>query len=166
MSEQGSGPYSIEVVADGDLDACRAVRREVFVGEQGVPVELEMDAYDAYAVHLLATAPDGSPVGTARFLYGPAARKKYAAAAISDDLTAVLGRLAVTRAARGTGLGVALVRAAEEEALRLGLAEVYLEAQSHALGFYERLGYTAYGPEFAAGGDIAHRAMRKRLRTG
>ncbi len=158
--------YAIEVVADGDLAGCHAVRREVFVGEQGVPLEIEMDAYDDYAVHLLATAPDGQPVGTARFLYGPAARKKYEAFGIDDDLTAVLGRLAVGTAARGTGLGAALVRAVEAEALRRGLAEVYLQAQSHALGFYERLGYTAYGPEFDEGSGIAHRAMRRRLRSG
>ncbi|MEV0369489.1 GNAT family N-acetyltransferase [Streptomyces sp. NPDC050636] len=159
-------PYAIEIVADGDLTGCHAVRREVFVGEQGVPLDIEMDAYDVYAVHLLATAPDGRPAGTARFLYGPAARKKYPSAVIDDALTAVLGRLAVTTAARGTGLGVALVRAVEDAALRRGLTEVYLEAQVSALGFYERLGYTAYGPEFDEGSGLAHRAMRRRLRTG
>lgn len=68
----------------------------------------------------------------------------------------------MTKAARGLGVGVALVRAIEAEAGRLGLAAVDLGAQTHALGFYERLGYEAYGPEFQDAG-IPHRAMRRRL---
>ncbi|WP_431047829.1 GNAT family N-acetyltransferase [Streptomyces sp. P1-3] len=82
---------------------------------------------------------------------------------IDGRTTAVLGRLAVGRAARGTGLGALLVRAVEAEARRLGLAEVYLESQTHALGFYEKLGYRAYGPEFDEGSGIPHRAMRRTL---
>ncbi|GAA2909432.1 hypothetical protein GCM10020221_01830 [Streptomyces thioluteus] len=59
--------------------------------------------------------------------------------------------------------GAALVRAVEDEARRRGLKRVYLEAQTHALGFYERLGYTAHGPEFDEGSGIPHRAMTKEL---
>jgi predicted GNAT family N-acyltransferase len=157
------GAHSIEVVADGDLTGCSAVRREVFVVEQRISEEEEMDAYDAHAVHLLATGPEGRPVGAVRFLYGAAADKKYGHADVDGATTAALGRIAVTGAARGTGLGAALVRAVEAEARRRGLAEVYLEAQTHALGFYERLGYTAYGPEFEEGSGIPHRAMRRAL---
>ncbi|GLV73758.1 GNAT family N-acetyltransferase [Streptomyces hygroscopicus] len=153
----------IQVVTDGDLTGCFAVRREVFVVEQRIPEEEEMDAYDAHAVHLLATDAEGAPVGTVRFLHGAAADKKYAHAGVDGATTAVLGRLAVTRAARGTGLGAELVRAVEAEARRRGLAEVYLEAQTHALGFYERLGYEAYGAEFDEGSGIPHRAMRRPL---
>ncbi|ASQ94067.1 GNAT family N-acetyltransferase [Streptomyces sp. 11-1-2] len=153
----------IEVVADGDLSGCFAVRREVFVVEQRIPEEEEMDAYDAYAVHLLATDGAGRPVGTARFLHGAAADKKYAHAGVDGATTAVLGRLAVAKVARGTGLGADLVRAVEAEAHRRGLAEVYLESQTHALGFYERLGYEAFGPEFDEGSGIPHRAMRRPL---
>ncbi|GHJ29068.1 GNAT family N-acetyltransferase [Streptomyces hygroscopicus] len=153
----------IQVVTDGDLTGCFAVRREVFVVEQRIPEEEEMDAYDAHAVHLLATDAEGAPVGTVRFLHGAAADKKYAHAGVDGATTAVLGRLAVTRAARGTGLGAELVRAVEAEARRRGLDEVYLEAQTHALGFYERLGYEAYGAEFDEGSGIPHRAMRRPL---
>jgi predicted GNAT family N-acyltransferase len=64
----------------------------------------------------------------------------------------------VARAARGLGIGVALVRAIEDEARRLGLSVVELHAQTHALGFYERLGYVAYGSEYEEAG-IAHRSM-------
>ena len=67
-----------------------------------------------------------------------------------------------SRAARGLGVGVALVRGIEDAARARGLTAVDLDAQTHALGFYERLGYVAYGPEFFDAG-IAHRAMRRRL---
>lgn len=66
----------------------------------------------------------------------------------------------MTSGARGLGVGAALVRAIEDAARELGLAAVDLHAQTHALGFYERLGYVAYGPEFPDAG-IAHRAMRR-----
>ncbi|MFE7270850.1 GNAT family N-acetyltransferase [Streptomyces sp. NPDC057623] len=137
---------------------CFAVRKEVFVGEQGVPEDLEYDAYDTVAVHVLAVREDGVPLGTGRLLYGEAA-----AAKVDGDLSVgSLGRLAVTREARGLGVGVALVRAIEEAARARGLAAVDLHAQTHALGFYERLGYVAYGPEFPDAG-IPHRAMRRAL---
>ncbi|MEU4727918.1 GNAT family N-acetyltransferase [Streptomyces sp. NPDC023588] len=139
------------------MAACFAVRTEVFVVEQSVPASIEYDAYDADAVHVLAVGPDGAPLGTGRLLYGDAALGKT-----GDPAVGSLGRLAVTAAARGLGVGAALVRAIEEQALRLGLSAVDLGAQTHALGFYERLGYAAHGPEFQDAG-IAHRAMRRTL---
>lgn len=144
----------VRVIAAGDtagMAAVHAIRHEVFVVEQGVPADLEWDGKDGRAVHALA---EGG--GTGRLLLGADAAAKNG----GDERLAVLGRLAVLRPARGTGLGAQLVRALEEEAERLGLAGVYLEAQVHAIGFYERLGYTAYGPEFQDAG-IAHRAMRR-----
>ncbi|OEJ35606.1 GNAT family N-acetyltransferase [Streptomyces subrutilus] len=139
------------------MAACFAVRTEVFVGEQSVPESIEYDAYDADAVHVLALGPDGVALGTGRLLHGPAARAKT-----GDPAVGSLGRLAVRKAARGLGVGAALVRAIEAEAVRLGLTAVDLGAQTQALGFYERLGYAAYGPEFQDAG-IAHRAMRRPL---
>ncbi|MER7855926.1 GNAT family N-acetyltransferase [Streptomyces bacillaris] len=145
-------------VEESDLAACFQVRKDVFVGEQDVPEEIEYDAYDATAVHVLAVAADGTALGTGRLLHG-----EVAAAKTGGDLTVgSLGRLAVTRQARGLGVGAALVRAIEEEAARLGLTAVDLHAQTHALGFYERLGYVAYGPEFPDAG-IPHRAMRREI---
>jgi predicted GNAT family N-acyltransferase len=141
----------------GDREACFAVRKEVFVGEQGVPEDLEYDALDAGAVHVLAVGEDGVPLGTGRLLYGEAAAAKTGAASVGS-----LGRLAVTREARGLGVGAALVRAIEEAARARGLTAVDLHAQTHALGFYERLGYEPYGPEFPDAG-IPHRAMRRVL---
>jgi predicted GNAT family N-acyltransferase len=152
--------YAVRVAEDpADREACFAVRTEVFVVEQGVPQEIEYDAYDAGAVHVLAVREDGTPLGTGRLLYGEAAAAKGA----GDPAVGSLGRLAVTRAARGLGVGAALVRAIEQAARARGLAAVDLHAQTHALGFYERLGYVAYGPEFPDAG-IPHRAMRRVLR--
>ncbi|MFB6817026.1 GNAT family N-acetyltransferase [Streptomyces sp. NPDC056347] len=142
-----------------DLAACFQVRKEVFVGEQEVPEEIEYDAYDAGALHVLAVAADGGALGTGRLLHGAAAAARNG----GDPAVGSLGRLAVIRAARGLGVGAALVRAIEDAARELGLDAVDLHAQTRALGFYERLGYVAYGPEFPDAG-IPHRAMRRTLR--
>ncbi|MEU5039698.1 GNAT family N-acetyltransferase [Streptomyces griseorubiginosus] len=151
--------YEVRVAEDpADREACFTVRKEVFVGEQGVPEDIEYDAYDAVALHVLAVREDGVPLGTGRLLFGEAAAGKTG----GDASVGSLGRLAVTQAARGLGVGAALVRVIEDAARARGLAAVDLHAQTHALGFYERLGYVAYGPEFPDAG-IAHRAMRRVL---
>ncbi|MFJ9828428.1 GNAT family N-acetyltransferase [Streptomyces sp. NPDC101160] len=147
-----------EAVRHDDRDACFAVRREVFVEEQGVPQEIEYDTYDETAVHVLAIRADGVPLGTGRLLFGADAVGKTGA----DPSVGSLGRLAVSKAARGLGVGAALVRAIEDAARERGLAAVDLHAQTQALGFYERLGYAAYGPEFPDAG-MPHRAMRRVL---
>ncbi|MGC0332568.1 putative GNAT family N-acyltransferase [Streptomyces sp. SAI-170] len=152
-------PFSVRVAEDpADREACFAVRKQVFVVEQGVPQEIEYDSYDAGAVHVLAVRDDGTPLGTGRLLHGEAAAAKTG----GDASVGSLGRLAVTQEARGLGVGVALVRAIEDAARARGLAAVDLHAQTHALGFYERLGYEAYGPEYVEAG-IPHRAMRRAL---
>ncbi|WP_405493867.1 GNAT family N-acetyltransferase [Streptomyces sp. NBC_00096] len=158
MTAAAADAVSVRVVAtEADLKACFAVRTEVFVVEQSVPESIEYDAYDEIAVHVLAEGPDGVALGTGRLLHGPRALGKTGSADVGS-----LGRLAVRKSARGLGAGVALVRAIEAEAARLGLSYVDLGAQTHALGFYERLGYVAYGPEFEDAG-IPHRAMRRAL---
>ncbi|MFF1482083.1 GNAT family N-acetyltransferase [Streptomyces sp. NPDC058301] len=155
---EGFGAFTVRVAAGpADLEACFAVRKEVFVVEQGVPEEIEYDACDAGAVHVLASGAAG-PLGTGRLLHGPAALDRTG----GDASVGSLGRLAVTGAARGLGVGAALVRAIEGEARRLGLAAVDLHAQTRAAGFYERLGYAAYGPEFLDAG-MPHVAMRRAL---
>lgn len=149
---------SIRVVAADDaaaMAAVHAIRHEVFVVEQDVPADLEWDGKDARAVHVLAEG-----AGTGRLLIGEDAAKKNG----GDPRYAVLGRLAVLKSARGTGVGARLVRALEAEARRLGLRGVYLEAQVHAIAFYERLDYTAFGPRFKDAG-IMHRAMRRTFTT-
>ncbi|MFI8945803.1 GNAT family N-acetyltransferase [Streptomyces sp. NPDC053750] len=161
MSAPAQAPtYEVRVAdAPADREACFAVRRDVFVGEQKVPEALEYDTYDADAVHVLALRADGVALGTARLLHGEAAAAKNGD---GDPAVGSLGRLAVTRDARGLGVGAALVRAVEAVARARGLTAVDLHAQTHALGFYARLGYEAYGPEFPDAG-IPHRAMRRAL---
>ncbi|WP_055491823.1 GNAT family N-acetyltransferase [Streptomyces sp. TP-A0356] len=154
-----SSGYVVRVAEDpADREACFAVRKEVFVREQGVPEDIEYDAYDAGAVHVLAVREGGVVLGTGRLLHGEAAAAKNG----GDPSVGSLGRLAVSREARGLGVGAALVRAMEDAARARGLTAVDLHAQTHALGFYERLGYEAYGPEFPDAG-IPHRAMRRPL---
>ncbi|POM23973.1 putative N-acetyltransferase YjcF [Actinomadura rubteroloni] len=137
----------VPVVSAADREHAYAVRFAVFVREQGVPPEIELDAADAAADHLLARI-DGRPAGTVRLL--------------RRDGTGVLGRLAVLAEARGTGLGAALVRAVEDRARAAGLTAVELHAQVAARGFYERLGYEAFGAEDEEAG-IPHIWMRRRI---
>lgn len=126
-----------------DIATCRSLRRVVFIEEQGVPEADEVDDKDDDAIHLLATQ-DATPVGSARLL-------------IAGD-TGKIGRVCVLKSQRGTGLGAALIRAAVAELRARGLTTAKLGAQTHAIGFYERLGFTATGPEYMDSG-IPHRDM-------
>jgi len=119
-----------------------AIRHAVFVEEQKVPAEIELDGFDVVSLHALAFDGRGVAVGTGRLL--------------PDGH---IGRMAVLRSARGAGVGAALLRALMAAARDRGLREVRLNAQTHALPFYERFGFTAQGDEFDDAG-IAHRAMR------
>ena len=92
---------SLLISVTDDLDACLTLRFEVFVDEQGVPVEEERDALDDTATHILATL-DGTPVGTARVVF-------------QDDV-AKIGRVCVVKPGRGTGLGAKLIEACVAEA--------------------------------------------------
>ncbi|MET0962344.1 MAG: GNAT family N-acetyltransferase [Noviherbaspirillum sp.] len=124
-----------------------AVRHAVFVVEQGVPVEMELDEMDALSLHALAK--DGATVlGTGRLL--------------PDGH---IGRLAVRRDARGAGVGSALLRALMEQARLRGDPDVVLHAQLGAREFYRRHGYTPEGEVFMDAG-IEHIAMRHRFSPG
>lgn len=135
---------SVLIAVSDDIAACQALRRAVFIEEQGVSAADEVDGQDAKATHLLATDA-GQPVGTARLL--------------TQGDFGKIGRVCVVASHRGRGLGAALIRASVAEfAKRPDLAKVKLGAQTHALGFYERLGFTAVGPEYLDAG-ILHRDM-------
>lgn len=129
-----------------DGAALRAVRSAVFVVEQRVPEALEWDAHDAASLHVLARDAAGAPIGTGRLL--PAGR---------------IGRMAVVAAARGRGVGAAILRELLAAAGERGLHELELGAQTHALGFYARCGFVAEGDVYDDAG-MPHRAMRLRLR--
>lgn len=137
-----------EAVSQGDRDACRDLRRRVFIDEQGVPESDEWDGLDEGALHLLA-AEGGRPVGTARVRWpGPGVAK--------------VERVAVAADRRRAGIGRALMVAAEDRARARGAVEAVLGAQVRALPFYVGLGYAAEGPVFDDAG-IPHRRMRKVL---
>ncbi|WP_037906100.1 GNAT family N-acetyltransferase [Actinacidiphila yeochonensis] len=143
----------VDPADEAGMAQVHAIRHRVFVVEQRVPAELEFDEKDVRAVHVLAEG-----AGTGRLLTGADAAAKNG----GDPELAVLGRLAVLPEGRRNGTGSRLVRALEDEARRRGLRGVHLEAQTHAIPFYERLGYTAHGPEFLDVG-IPHQAMTHRF---
>jgi predicted GNAT family N-acyltransferase len=139
---------SVEITVTEDRETCFRLRFEVFVDEQDVPVEEEIDALDDVATHLLATQ-DGQPIGTARIVF--------------DGATAKIGRVCVTKAGRGTGLGKALIEKAVHIARDTpGVTRAKLGAQVQALGFYEKLGFAAFGPVYDDAG-INHRDMALEL---
>ena len=138
-----------EGLSEGDLAACFAIREAVFVREQGVPAELELDEYDETATHLLWRREDGEPVATLRILD-------------KGDRVGKIGRVAVVASERGKGVGLALMQAALGLLTERGFTTAVLEAQVSVIGFYERLGFVAEGEEFMDAG-IAHRRMRKSL---
>ena len=118
-----------------------AIRYTVFVGEQGVPIELERDEYDERALHLLVTDPDGQPIGTARML--PEGH---------------VGRMAVLPSWRKQGIGSSMLRELIRIAGENGIDRLFLNAQCEAESFYRRFGFVAEGEVFADAG-IAHRRM-------
>jgi predicted GNAT family N-acyltransferase len=120
----------------------RILRFEVFVEEQRVPAELEIDAMDPISLHALALPGSGPAVGTGRLL--------------PDGH---IGRMAVVRSARGQGVGAALLVELMQAARRQGHREVELFAQTQAQGCYLRFGFVVTGPPFDDAG-IEHVAMR------
>lgn len=133
--------------ADWNRDAARlgAVRRMVFIDEQGVPEALEWDEHDAVSAHWLAVAADDEPVGCVRLL--------------PDGH---LGRMAVLRGWRGRGVGTALLGAVLHAARARGHRALRLSAQTHAAAFYARAGFVVHGAEYEEAG-IPHVAMEKIL---
>jgi predicted GNAT family N-acyltransferase len=133
-----------------DLPAVYALRHDVFVLGQDVPEELERDEHDDVVDHGVALV-DGVVLATGRLL--PPTEPGGAA---------TVGRMAVAEAARGQGLGAAVLDLLERTARERGWPAVELHAQIHATGFYERAGYTPYGDVYLEAG-IEHLSMRKQL---
>lgn len=133
-------------------DAMR-IRETVFVAEQGVPPELELDELDPQCVHALARDETGRAVGTGRLLPSEAR---------DGRIVARVGRMAVLKEWRGRGLGAALLARLVEAARDRGDTEVALASQTHAEDFYRAHGFVAEGDEFMDAG-IPHRTMRRVL---
>lgn len=147
-------PYTLVDIVEFGIDAGgwpelasggRAVREAVFVQEQKVPRELEIDAHDEQSRHVLARDADGGPIGTGRLL--------------PDGH---IGRMAVLAKWRARGVGRALFERLLEEAAAAGMTRLALHAQTTALGFYRRFGFVEDGPEFVEAG-LPHQAMRRTL---
>jgi len=126
-------------------EALYAVRRQVFIIEQGVPAEIEIDEWDPLSRHVLAIDVDGIPVGCGRLL--------------PDGH---IGRMAVLAAGRGKGVGQQILQTLITMAESGGMTHILLSAQTHALGFYEKAGFVAEGPIYEEAG-IPHRAMSLNL---
>lgn len=125
------------------------IRKDVFVQEQNVPIELEVDEHEMTATHVIAYDEEGTPVATGRIReYQPGVGK--------------FERIAVSKAARTGGYGRAVMEALEEIGRReLGVRKFVLEAQVHAQGFYEKLGYVCVSSEPFLDAGILHVKMEK-----
>lgn len=147
--------FHIGVVTESaHRSAVFSVRMTVFVEEQAVPPEEELDLYDISATHFFVSLKSASDlpegiVATARIID-------------KGDGVVKIGRVAVLKAYRGKGIGFELMRFVERHASEAGFTQATLEAQLHALPFYEKLGYAAEGDVFLDAG-IEHRFMRRAL---
>jgi predicted GNAT family N-acyltransferase len=137
----------VEIRDRAQMEQAWALRRVVFIEEQHVPEELELDEDDARAFHALAL--DGStPVGCGRM--------------VADGDHVKIGRMAVLRELRGLGIGRLLLRFLMDAARKQGYRKTVLHAQLTAEGFYLKNGYIPIGEVFEEAG-IAHRLMEREL---
>lgn len=126
-----------------ELKQAFAVRMRVFVKEQGVPQDIELDRDDRRAIHFVASI-DGRVVGTARV--------------VIHQTKAKIGRMAVLKSYRHKGIGTKLLKRAVVTAKRYRATHIYLNAQVAVIGFYEALGFRCVGRVFREAG-IPHRRM-------
>lgn len=135
------------------LRAALSLRFKVFVDEQGVPPDEEIDVHDRDdldAVHALVTAESGTIVAAGRFFR-------------SGPGTAQIGRMVVARGMRRRGAGSAVLEALIAEARRRGYERARLDAQLHAVEFYAKAGFAPLGERIVDAG-IVHQPMEKLIR--
>lgn len=130
-----------------DLEDPYYVRREVFIKEQNVPEDEEIDAADSVSWHVVVYE-NSRPVATGRIF--------------KDGETWLIGRIAVLKEYRGKQLGKLVVEKLLERAVELEAKEVHVHAQTYATVFYEKLGFVAYGETFLEA-DIEHIGMLKKF---
>lgn len=141
--------YTVKIVETAkEHEDAFAVRKQVFVEEQGVPLHLECDAEDASATHFIMY-DNNDPVGAARLR------------SIEND-TSKIERVCILQDQRGKKLGALIMNEMEKHAISMNKKKLKLHAQSYAIPFYEKLGYTVTSPEFMDAG-IPHRAMEKEI---
>jgi predicted GNAT family N-acyltransferase len=138
---------------DTQRDDAQAIRREVFVIEQNVPLDMEWDDMDDVSLHAVAYGANHQAIGTGRLL--------------PDGH---IGRMAVRMSARHAGVGSAILQELMRKAAKRGDPEVVLHAQTRAAPFYARYGFVTEGEVFDEAG-IPHIRMRRvfvprAIRTG
>jgi len=131
------------VSSENELAKALSIRLRVFVREQRVPREIELDDDDRRAIHFLALVR-GKAVGTARLVMRRSSAK--------------IGRMAVLKSYRSMGIGKKLLKGCIETANRRGAQHIYLHAQVPVIDFYETRGFRCIGPVFKEAG-ISHRKM-------
>lgn len=136
----------IEIKQTDDIKASLKIRNEVFIKEQRVPKDLELDEYDKDAMHFIAYCKDQA-VGCAR-------------ARLKDDYLKI-ERVAVLKNFRGKGIAIRLMRFVEEYLQSLYPKKALkLNAQSDVEEFYKKLGYQSIGEYFYEAG-IKHIEMKR-----
>lgn len=132
---------------DKKLKDVMKIRYSVFTLEQGVPVEEDRDFYDSDENTVFCLVYDGEPAATGRLTKTESGFK--------------IGRIATLKKYRGRGLGAVLVNALCEKAFESGAEYVNVEAQLHAIPFYEKQGFEIVSNEIIIDRNIEHKAMRK-----
>jgi YbgC/YbaW family acyl-CoA thioester hydrolase len=150
--ETGESPTQIQLGAWQELgERATRVRQAVFVEEQGIAPDIEMDGQDATALHALVTNRLDQPVATGRLV------------TLSPGVSRI-GRMAVHRALRGGRLGRQMLDALVHAAAKRGDHQVVLHAQASAQPFYERAGFEVSGPRYEEAG-LPHVPMQRLLTT-
>ncbi len=143
-------PYLVRFASSvQDLDAGYALRRDVFETEQNIPRPLDRDPYDYSADHVVAFDERGRCVGTGRIVR-------------VDARTAQVGRMAVVKEMRKTGIGALVLEALERMAAMRGVTDVVVASQLPAESFYRNRGFVRQGDVFLDQG-VPHVMMRKTI---
>ena len=135
------------VETEEEMEGALSVRFRVFVAEQNVPMDEELDEFDSSATHAIVLS-QGEVVATGRVVYG------------NEDSAARIGRMAVDMEWRRKGIGGRLLRFLEEEAAAQGVSTYILNAQEYVKDFYASHGYVERGETFLEA-NIVHILMRK-----
>ncbi|WP_048205261.1 GNAT family N-acetyltransferase [Methanococcoides methylutens] len=131
------------------FDEAFSVRKAVFIDEQAIPEEIEIDEMDGYATHLVLFS-ENEPIATGRFY--------------EKDAKSYIGRICVLNTHRGTGLGRILMELLLQKASESGYNDIYLSSQMYARGFYQSFGFEEFGETFDDGG-IEHVWMLKKSKN-
>ncbi|MDI9394253.1 MAG: GNAT family N-acetyltransferase [Euryarchaeota archaeon] len=137
----------IDIKNPKDMEDAFYVRREVFIEEQNVLEEEEFDEADLVSQHIVVYADD-RPVATGRIF--------------KSENGWLIGKISVLKKCRGKQAGKLVVEKLIEKAVELEARDIHIHAQTHAVGFYEKFGFVAYGDSFLKTG-IEHISMVKKI---